>query len=68
MSVLFKVKHSLKNDKIVYPVSKYKSILLWPWEMTPYQRFKINIPDYKQSIIFVESKTENFKNNYAIIE
>jgi hypothetical protein len=36
--------------------------------MTPYQRFKINIPDYKQSIIFVESKTENFKNNYAIIE
>jgi len=67
-SVLFKVKHSLKNDKIVYPVSKYKSILLWPWEMTPYQRFKINIPDYKQSIIFVESKTENFKNNYAIIE
>jgi hypothetical protein len=67
-SALYKVNYILKNDKIVYPVSKYKSILLWPWELTPYQRFKINIPDYKQSIIFVKNNKEKFKNNYAIIE
>ena len=67
-SALYKVKYSLKNDKIVYPISKYKSILLWPWEMTPYQRFRMNKPDYKQSNIFIKNKMEEFKNNYAIIE
>lgn len=66
-SALYKVNYTLKNDKIVYPISKYKSILLWPWEMTPYQKFKMNKPEYKKSNIFIKNKMEEFKNNYAVI-
>ena len=67
-SALYKVNYTLKNDKIVYPISKYKSILLWPWEMTPYQRFKMNKPEYRKSSVFIKNKMEEFKNNYANIE
>lgn len=67
-SILYKVKYSLNNDKIVYKISDYKSLLLWPWELTPYQKFKLNKPDYKKSGIFIKSKMEEFRNNYAIIK
>ena len=62
-----KVFHTLRNDKVVYPVSKYKSLLMWPWEMTPYQKFKMSNPDYRKSKIFLESDLEKFQDNYAYI-
>lgn len=66
-SFMFKVIYSLKNDKIVYPLSSFKSLYLWPWQLTPYQRFKLKCPEYKSSNIFVKSDLEKFRNNYAII-
>jgi hypothetical protein len=66
-SLMFKVVYSLENDKIVYPVSRFKSLYLWPWELTPYQKFKLKFPDYKSGIIFVKSDIDKFRDNYAII-
>ena len=64
---MFKVIYSLKKQKIVYQVSSYKSLYLWPWQLTPYQKFKLKYPDYKLSVIFVKSEIDKFKNNYAIV-
>ncbi len=66
-SFMFKVVHSLKNDKIVYPVSSFKSLYLWPWQLTHYQKFKLKFPDYKSGIIFLKSDIDKFRDNYAII-
>lgn len=66
-SFMSKVKHSIYNDKIIYPVSKYKSLYLWPWQLTPYQRFKLNNPKYKSSVVFVPNDDLKFQNNYATI-
>lgn len=66
--VLNRTFHILYNDKIVYPISIFKSLYLWPWQLTPYQKFKLKIPDYKTtSGIFVKSETEDFKGNYALV-
>lgn len=66
-SLMFKVIHSLKNEKIVYPVSNFKSLYLWPWQLTPYQKFKLKCPDYKSGTIFLKSDIDKFRDNYAII-
>lgn len=63
--IIKKLKYTSENQKIVYQVSKYKSLLLWPWELTPYQKFKLSNKDYKDSCIFI--KLKNFEDNYAII-
>tara|TARA_B100000287_G_scaffold428731_1_gene480641 strand:- start:8908 stop:9708 length:801 start_codon:yes stop_codon:yes gene_type:complete len=59
--------HSIYNEKLIYPISKYKSLYLWPWQLTAYQKFKLDNPEYKSSHIFVKSDLDKFKNNYAII-
>lgn len=64
---MIKVLYSINNSKIVYTISPYKSLLLWPWEMTPYQKFKYSNPNYKKNIIFVNSNLEKFQTNYAYI-
>ena len=67
-SAFLKIKYSNKNEKTIYPISPYKSLLLWPWEMTPYQKFKISQPNYKKSKIFIKNKLEEFKDSYAYIK
>ena len=59
--------HSLTNKRILYPISNRKSLLLWPWQLTPYQKFKLENPKYKNSCIFVKSKIEEFRDDYAVI-
>ena len=68
VKLMIKVKHTLYNDKIVYPINKYESILLWPWQMTYYQKFRYSNPEYKDSEIFLKSDMENFREDYAFIE
>jgi hypothetical protein len=67
-SILFKVKYIIKNNKTVYPISEHKSLLLWPWEMTPYQKFKLSKSNYKKKGIFINSKIQEFKDSYACIK
>lgn len=66
-SLMTKVKHCMYNDKIIYSVSRFKSLYLWPWQLTPYQRFKLNIPDYKSSKVFLANDNLKFQDNYAVI-
>tara|TARA_Y100000748_G_C15467466_1_gene477460 strand:+ start:546 stop:1373 length:828 start_codon:yes stop_codon:yes gene_type:complete len=66
-SLTLKVKYSMHNEKVVYPISRFKSLYLWPWQLTKYQKFKIKFPDYKKSNIFGPSEMEKFKYNYAVI-
>ena len=65
--LLKKVFYIIENDKIIYEVSKYKSLLLWPWELTPYQKFKLQNPKYKTSVIFSPNKDSVFEKNYVQI-
>lgn len=53
-TLMFKVLHVLKFAKLEYKISRSKTLYLWPWELTPYQRFKMNCPEYKQSNIFLK--------------
>jgi len=63
-----KVLYKLYNKKTVYPISKYKSLLLWPWQMTPLQKMKLKIPDYKEQFSFImKSNLDSFRENYAVI-
>jgi hypothetical protein len=66
-SLTLKVKYSMYNEKVVYPISRFKSLYLWPWQLTNYQKFKLKFPDYKKSNIFGPSELEEFKDNYAVI-
>ena len=67
-NIMFKVMYTIQNEKTVYPVSPYKSLYLWPWEMSPYQKFKTKCPDYRKSVFIMKSETEKFSNDYAIIQ
>lgn len=35
----------------MYPISKKETKLIWPWDLTPYQKFKLNHSEYKTRII-----------------
>lgn len=65
-SLMFKVLHSLKFKKLEYKISNTKMLYLWPWELTPYQRFKLKCPEYKKSNIFLNT-LDTFSENYAYI-
>ena len=67
-NLMFKVMYTIQNEKTVYPISPYKSLYLWPWEMTPYQKFKTKCPDYKKAVFIMKSETEKFSGDYAMIE
>lgn len=60
------IKH-LPDEKVLYPISPYKSLYLNKSELTPYQKFILANPKYKDSCIFVKSDLEYFRQNYAYI-
>jgi len=64
----YKIMYKLTQPRLLYNISKVKSMLIWPWEMTDYQKFKYSNPDYKDSFIFIRSKLEDFQENYVCIE
>jgi hypothetical protein len=64
----YNVIYKLTQPRILYNISKLYSKLIWPWEMTPYQKFKYSNPNYRDSFIFIKSKLEDFQENYVCIE
>tara|TARA_Y100001963_G_C6759130_1_gene438487 strand:+ start:635 stop:1456 length:822 start_codon:yes stop_codon:yes gene_type:complete len=66
-TIMYKVNYILNNDKVIYTISRFKSLYVWPWQLTPYQKFKLNFPDYKSSCIFVKSEILKFKDEYTVI-
>ena len=67
-NLMYKVKYTLNFSKVIYPISTYKSLCLWPWDMSPYKYLKLNFPDYKKSVIFIRSEDDKFRTNYSFIE
>lgn len=65
-TLMFKVLHSITFKKLEYKISNTKILYLWPWELTPYQRFKLNCPEYKNSNVFLNT-IDKFTENYAYI-
>jgi len=65
--ILYKVLYMANNEKNVYPISKFKSLMLWPWEMTRYQKFKFNNQNYRDSCIFIKSDNLKFDKDCVII-
>ena len=66
-NIINKVLYSLYNKKIIYQVSKHKSLYLWPWQLTPYQKFRLIHPDYKSNNIFIKSESVRFSDNFSIM-
>lgn len=64
--IIYKVLHVLNFSKLEYKISNTKTIYLWPWELTPFQKFKLKCPDYKNNNIFL-NLGNHFSENYAYI-
>jgi hypothetical protein len=64
--LMYKVLHVSKFDKVEYRISNSKVLFLWPWELTPYQKFKMKYPNHKNNNIFINNSNV-FKENYAYI-
>ena len=65
-TLMYKVMHIMKFSKIEYKISNSKVLNLWPWELTPYQKFKLKFPVYKKLNIFLND-SDVFKETYAYI-
>ena len=61
--------YKLTSAPIYYPISITETKLIWPWDLTNYQKFKLKYPEYKNLCIFPNIKRlEYFSTNYVIIE
>lgn len=58
----YQLVYKLIHKPIVYNISSFETKLLYPWELTPYQKFKLENKNYKKSIIYLSNKriTENY--------
>ena len=52
----------------MYPISIKETKLFWPWDLTPYQKFKLSNPNYRNNSIYKINLANNIKTNYVIIE
>jgi hypothetical protein len=64
-SKFYKLLYKILYKPYIYPVSIKESKLLWPWELTPYQKFKLENKNYSYSNIFCNNK--KITTNYIII-
>ena len=58
----------LKVKPINYEMSNFETKLIYPWNLTPYQRFKLNNPDYKNSPLFSHQKNQRITESFVTIE
>lgn len=63
----YNIVYKLVKHPIIYPISPHETRLLWPWELTKYQKFRLEYPNYRDSIIFPE-KYCKIDTNYVMIE
>lgn len=68
LSMYYKLLYKLLKQPIYYTISPKETKILWPWELTSYQKFKLLNPEYRSSVIFGPDKLQNFRTNYIIIE
>ena len=64
----YQLVYKLIKTPILYPISITETKLIWPWDLTKYQKFKLENPDYKSSVMFSHRKNYKIVENYVIIE
>lgn len=64
----YQMVYKLVKYPILYPISITETKLIWPWNLTKYQKFKLDNPDYKSSIIFSHRRNYKIIENYVTIE
>ena len=57
--------NKILQNSLFYPISNKETRLIKPWNLTRYQKFKLLIPDYKNSCIFI--KPDKIDSNYITI-
>ena len=66
--LIIKIRYSLFNKFILYPVSEQKSLYVNVKDLTSYQMLTLKEPNYKDSCIFIKSNLSKFKTDYAFIK
>ena len=64
----YKIVYKLTKEPYYYPISIKETKILWPWQLTDYQKFRLNNPDYKKSCIFSHNCNNKITTNYVMIE
>lgn len=64
----YQMVYKLVKSPILYPISIVETKLIWPWDLTKYQKFKLDNPEYKSSIIFSQYGNNKITENYVMIE
>lgn len=67
ISIYYKILYKLLYKPILYNIGLRETKLLWPWELTNFQKFKLNIPNYKSSVLF-PGYYNKIDENYVVIE
>ena len=65
----YKIVYKLLRQPILYNLSLKESKLIWPWELTNYQKLRLKNPDYKSTYSFYSHQNNNrISKNYIVIE
>lgn len=64
----YQIVYKLVKTPILYTISITETKLIWPWDLTKYQKFKLDNPDYKSSVIFSHRRNYKITENYVTIE
>ena len=64
----YKIVYKLLNPPILYPISTKETVLIWPWELTPYQKFRLENENYKSCSFYSHQESNKIDTNYVMIE
>jgi len=65
----YKMVYKLLKQPILYHLSFKETKLIWPWELTNYQKLRLENPDYKSTYSFYSHQEHlRISENYVIIE
>lgn len=64
----YQIVYKLTKEPTLYPISNKETKLMYPWELTNYQKFRLNNMKYKSSVIFLQRPNYQITTNYVMIE
>lgn len=64
----YKLCYKLIKKPIQYEIGVFETILLYPWELTPYQNFKLTFPEYKSCCLYSHQARYKIISNYVTVE
>jgi hypothetical protein len=64
----YQMVYKLTKEPVLYPISIKETRLIYPWELTYYQKFRLNNLDYKSNEIFSQRSNYKITNNYVMID